>query len=270
MTLGKERVEHRSFLGWVHSLNCKKWVIWIALRTEREIWDIERALWIYDIIVDKEYRRKGLGRKLIARAEEYARTLGRNIGLFVHEHNFPAQQLYESQGYAYRAYPLVIEPKHVRLQKSPDLIVREQEPQDEKRVEMLGLRRFRRLVLFSTDASDADIVKRYEELLRRRFSLGSNQQRFVLESPDEGVVGFVWVGRAKHNKKTAAIYDFAVGEEPPSGAGQMLLSQAVHWAAEKDCSSLYFQLHAEHDIELELCRSMGFELLGCIMEKMID
>lgn len=243
--------------------------LWIAPRTQREIWDIKHNLWIYDITVSKKFRRKGLGRKLIQRGEEYARELDCDIGLLVHEDNLPAQRLYRSEGYRHRAYPLVIEPESGTIGKASDFVIRKQNPSDEERVEELSLGRFRRLVLLSTDASDKEIITRYEELQRRRFSLGSNQQRFVIETPEEAIVGFIWVGRTMHNENKAKIYDFVVDEDASQRAAEMLLSKAVDWAAKNDYSKLYFQLHSKDNIDPEMCQNMGFELLGYIMEKPI-
>ncbi|WP_156761820.1 GNAT family N-acetyltransferase [Microbacterium karelineae] len=56
--------------------------------------------WVWDVVVDAEYRGRGLGREAMQLAEEYARSRGAvTLGLSVFGFNRPARQLYESLGY---------------------------------------------------------------------------------------------------------------------------------------------------------------------------
>ena len=74
-------------------------VIWMA---EREpFWKFnEKHVWVYNIHVAPQNRRKGIACKLLVRAEEWTKQRGLNqIGLHVVDHNAPALRLYESMGY---------------------------------------------------------------------------------------------------------------------------------------------------------------------------
>jgi len=55
---------------------------------------------IHEIVVRRDYKGKGIGRKLIEKAENYLMEKGsRRFGLWVGERNFPAIKFYEKMGY---------------------------------------------------------------------------------------------------------------------------------------------------------------------------
>ena len=55
---------------------------------------------LYDLYVDSDFRKHGLGRMLMARATRYARESGAaRLDLLTAKDNFPGQALYESLGY---------------------------------------------------------------------------------------------------------------------------------------------------------------------------
>jgi ribosomal protein S18 acetylase RimI-like enzyme len=56
--------------------------------------------YLYDIVIDAPYRRRGYGRAAMLALEEYVISLGlRGIALHVFGHNTAARALYESLGY---------------------------------------------------------------------------------------------------------------------------------------------------------------------------
>ncbi|MFB0558266.1 MAG: GNAT family N-acetyltransferase [Candidatus Bathyarchaeia archaeon] len=74
-------------------------LIWLA-RSEPFYVFKEGLVWIYNLHVVPEYRRSGLARQLLAKAEEWTRQQGLNsIGLHVVDFNTAARCLYESSGY---------------------------------------------------------------------------------------------------------------------------------------------------------------------------
>jgi ribosomal protein S18 acetylase RimI-like enzyme len=57
--------------------------------------------WVYNVTVLLPFRGRGLGKRLLHHAEEYARSLGYGaVGLSVATHNVIARTLYESVGFA--------------------------------------------------------------------------------------------------------------------------------------------------------------------------
>lgn len=74
-------------------------LIWLAKREPFYVFE-ERLVWIYNLHVVPEYRRKGVARRLLDEAEKWARLEGlKSIGLHVIDFNEPARRLYESLGY---------------------------------------------------------------------------------------------------------------------------------------------------------------------------
>jgi ribosomal protein S18 acetylase RimI-like enzyme len=67
--------------------------LWLGLRSGSD-W------WIYDIVVDKEFRGTGLGRPTLRAAEKYVRSHGgARLGLNVFGTNAVARHLYDAAGY---------------------------------------------------------------------------------------------------------------------------------------------------------------------------
>lgn len=74
-------------------------LIWLASREPFYVFK-ERLVWICNLHVIPEFRRMGLARQLLAKAEEWTKQQGLNsIGLHAVDFNTAARHLYESSGY---------------------------------------------------------------------------------------------------------------------------------------------------------------------------
>ena len=70
--------------------------VWFALSDS----GVGRSVWIYDIIIHENFRRKGYATRTLELIEDRARVLGaRSVGLHVFGHNHGARTLYEKMGY---------------------------------------------------------------------------------------------------------------------------------------------------------------------------
>jgi RimJ/RimL family protein N-acetyltransferase len=70
--------------------------VWFAIRDT----GVGRSVWIYDIIIHEEFRRKGYASRTLELVEDRARELGaRSVELHVFGHNHGARALYEKVGY---------------------------------------------------------------------------------------------------------------------------------------------------------------------------
>lgn len=70
--------------------------LWVG----RDSSDDPTSWWVWDILIDSEYRGRGYGRDGMKLAEEYARSRGAaTLGLNVFGFNHSARKLYESLGY---------------------------------------------------------------------------------------------------------------------------------------------------------------------------
>jgi ribosomal protein S18 acetylase RimI-like enzyme len=71
-------------------------IVWFALRDS----GVGRSVWIYDIIIHENFRRKGYASRTLELVEERARDLGAmSVELHVFGHNRGARALYEKLGY---------------------------------------------------------------------------------------------------------------------------------------------------------------------------
>jgi ribosomal protein S18 acetylase RimI-like enzyme len=71
-------------------------IVWFAL------WEsgVDRSVWIYDIIIHEDFRRRGYASRTLELVEERARDLGaKSVELHVFGHNRGARALYEKLGY---------------------------------------------------------------------------------------------------------------------------------------------------------------------------
>ena len=71
-------------------------IVWFALRES----GVGRSVWIYDIIIHEDFRRRGYASRTLELVEERARDLGaKSVELHVFGHNRGARALYEKLGY---------------------------------------------------------------------------------------------------------------------------------------------------------------------------
>ena len=78
------------------SMGAEVGTVWFALRDS----SVGRSVWIYDIIIHEDFRRKGYASRTLDLVEERARDLGaKSVELHVFGHNRGAQALYEKLGY---------------------------------------------------------------------------------------------------------------------------------------------------------------------------
>ena len=71
--------------------------VWFALRDS----GVGRSVWIYDIIINESFRRRGYASRTLELVEARAKELGaKSVELHVFGHNQGAQALYEKVGYS--------------------------------------------------------------------------------------------------------------------------------------------------------------------------
>ena len=78
------------------SVGAEVGTVWFALRDS----GVGRSVWIYDIIIHEDFRRRGYASRTLELVEERARDLGaKSVELHVFGHNHGARALYEKLGY---------------------------------------------------------------------------------------------------------------------------------------------------------------------------
>jgi RimJ/RimL family protein N-acetyltransferase len=78
------------------SMGAEVGIVWFALRDS----GVGRSVWIYDIIIHEDFRRRGYASRTLQLVEDRARELGAtSVELHVFGHNHGARALYEKEGY---------------------------------------------------------------------------------------------------------------------------------------------------------------------------
>ena len=86
--------------------------VWFALRDS----GVGRSVWIYDIVINETFRRKGYASLTLELVEHEAEELGaRSVELHVFGHNHGAQALYEKVGYNVTSITMA---KHLHTDKA--------------------------------------------------------------------------------------------------------------------------------------------------------
>jgi len=244
--------------------------IWVAIRDSEDPWDMDRPLWIFDIFVQSEYRRKGLAKQLLQQAEDFAKELGRNIGLFVHAHNTGAIRLYESSGYEVKTTPISwkFEENDKIMNSFPEYRVRQPVKEDNQIIWNMGLTAFERLVRYSTDVSDEIIFKKYQSIQQEYDLQSGKYMRYIISDSRDEIVAFILMGVAYFSEGVSLVYDLAIKEgEKNSDLQKLLLEMFKKWSIDNELSTAYILLHSENDISIDVCKEMEFKILGYFMEK---
>jgi ribosomal protein S18 acetylase RimI-like enzyme len=247
--------------------------VWVALRDSEDAWDLDRPLWIFDINVHSDFRRKGLGRLLLRKTEEFAEQMRRNIGLFVHEQNSAAINLYKSEGYVTKTIPLsvVLDKEDCMSEVPSDFIMKQTSIDDDDLLWSLGIDSFRRLVRFSGDVSDEEVSRKYNEYLHKYDGERNNHAKYAVMTVDGAVIAFLWVGVAYFSDKYGLLYDCAIDESYRiEEVENLIVSAFKKWSCERGLERAYILYHVKSDINREAFTRMGFTIPGFFLEKQIS
>jgi GNAT superfamily N-acetyltransferase len=245
--------------------------LWMGMRNSKDAWDTEIQQWIYDIVVDSNFRGHGLGMKLMQKGEEFASELDLNLGLFVHSTNTPAMVLYEKLGYQIKQVPIsrVFPYDSEDILLGDDFIVRKMKDEEYETIIETEFDQFKKKVEFSDDVN-IDLKKRlHQEYLKKYFNDKEKHQRFVALTKDGKIVGTIWVGSAGFdNKLIAMFHEITIEEHEESNKiGDFLVKSAEKWARENKFSSTYILLHSTDCLEVEFFKENGYKVPGFFMEK---
>ncbi|MFW9918182.1 MAG: GNAT family N-acetyltransferase [Candidatus Thorarchaeota archaeon] len=245
--------------------------LWMGERNSMDHWDFQRPQWIYDIVVDSKFRGNGLGKLLMKQAEQFALEMDQNIGLFVHEDNTSAINLYKTEGYFIKNIPMSM--KIAENLPEPEIegyMIRERIKADNVPIHEIGLKSFNRMVRLSKDITDEQIREKYDEYLEKIEKMERKHSVFVVEGSDGSIAGYIFIGIPEFSEKVGLIYDAAIAPEHENVIiARALISQAASWCSLNGLSILYYLLHVQDDISQQNLQDFGFAIPGFFMEKVL-
>jgi ribosomal protein S18 acetylase RimI-like enzyme len=256
---------HRNYAG----------LVWVSAKAGGELWDFENApAWIYDVRVQPEFRRQGLGRKLLSQAENWAQKEGfSKIGLHVFGHNTIAINLYTSSGYTMKNCYFQKEVTPETILKAPHTwTVREKREQDTQHLFDLGFENFKMLAQAGKDVPERVVYERYERFADHMISSKSAHAVHVAE--DAGtVVGYVsmYISHGDlGDKKYVWLWDLEVDPQVRGQTlGTQLLAHVESWTMDQGLSTVRTGVHARNEVALSLFRSAGYKKTNIFMEKLL-
>ena len=251
-------------------------LVWISISENREPWDFQASpAWIYDLWVEPEYRRQGLGTKLLQQAERWARKAGlAKIGLHVFGSNDAAIRLYRSAGYRIlnRYLQKEITPE-TQISPSPAAFrIRERQPaRDDRHILALGYESYRTLALAGTEVSEQEMRARYAQMASKEKLDQANHTVHVAEDAGGAFAGFAWAYRSKGDlgeKRYVWLQDLQVHPGVRNrGLGGQLLAQVESWTLAQDLDTIRTGVHTHNQVALHLLRSRGYCETNCFMYK---
>ncbi len=181
--------------------------IWLATRGGGIPWDFNtNVCWIYDIRVKPEYRRKGLGKKLLKEGIHWAQSEGfSKIGLHVFGSNSNAYNLYRKMGFevdhCYFQKPLDVKLIHESQGSKINgnyKITQAKFPRDLDIVRKLVQKHFLEVTtLKNRDVSRNSIIDRFEQLMKKIDFTHPKHLVLFVENLEGEKIGYSWSYRSK-------------------------------------------------------------------------
>ncbi|MFX1251809.1 MAG: GNAT family N-acetyltransferase [Promethearchaeota archaeon] len=251
--------------------------LWVSIRKGGELWDFEDSpAWIYDIKVLPEFRRQGLGRKFLLKAEEWAKKEGLpKIALHVFGHNKPAINLYDSFGYIMKSCYFQKELTSKNTVPSPNTnfkIRPGKNQQDKTNFLSLGFENFKAMALTGKKVPEEQIQEKYQKC----WDLGDldkpDRYVFIAETEKGDFAGFVWFYISQGDlgaKKYIWTLDLEVAPAfRGQGLGKQLLAYMEKWTLDQDLDTIRIGgVHSRNKIALHLFKSVGYKESNIFMEK---
>ena len=253
--------------------------IWIAERGYCDPWDFGAApAWIYDLRVEPDFRRRGLGRALLLAACQQAREAGfSRIGLHVFGHNQAAIQLYRASGFStahsYLQKQLDSQPAARPAGDAPYRVQRFTPGDDPGKLTTLWYRNFKAICRAFGTASDGRVLDQFNELSRKTDFNSSDQTTFMAYDPQDRLTGFVRVYRSKGDLGNQS-YTWMWAPEisptfPRKKTLEVLLQQVDAWSWDQELNVIRTGPYPDQDLGAEV-QAQGYAVVNLFMFKNLE
>lgn len=245
--------------------------IWAANRGARdELAILPDLAWVYDIQVLPEFRRRGLGRRLLAQSEEWARQQGySHLGLHVYGNNHGAIRLYETSGFATASCYLrkTLAAKQVPAQP-PNLSLRSAEnAKDIRRYQQLSLEHFSQLTRLVSSISSKQIAANHALYLKNFRFESEKRQILLLEDFNGNVVGGTWFYPSQGDMGSTPYLWVQEAIAPTTELTMLIFAYLEHWAMQNELSNIRTLRMSSENSLLQAMQSSGFALSNLFMRK---
>lgn len=243
--------------------------VWVGVREYNDTWDKtdEIPAWVSDVEVLPEFRGYGLGRRLMIKAEEWAREKSfSRIGLHTDYTLDVARKLYLSLGYKDFAYTL--------RKRTPKSIMESHKnyvpllPPSEESIDSYfswRISRFCQIVGLSNNANQSELESLYPKFKPRPEVLSSDNTTYIIRDNAETLLGLVF-GRV--HEGAAWILDLEVKPDLDWALGvHPLLSQMEKWAIDEQVPDLAIFLNAKRVELIQSLQERGYEFTNFFMDK---
>ncbi len=173
--------------------------IWISNRGSSEPWDFASdPAWIFDIHVDKEFRKRGIGKELIRQAELWAKKTGfEKLGLHVFGHNENAINMYMSTGFCdinYYTQKTIKQVKNDKKGVSGVKIRKITNANDERNIMNLVRLQFQEVALAHQEVQEEELLTKFQSLKKE---IKPEHITYVAEDDKKTFQGFFWAYESK-------------------------------------------------------------------------
>lgn len=243
--------------------------VWVGLRENNDMWDQKDELpaWVFDVEVLPKFRSRGLGRRLMLKAEEWTREMELDrIGLHTDYTLNVARNLYLSLGYKDFAYVL-----RKRVTESGSDFSKNYSPSRPRSEESMSpyfdwrVSRFRRVVGISDDMDLSTIESLYPKFKARPDIMSPSYTTYVVSDAEASLLGVVL---GKMHDGDAWIVDLEVNPSADweSIAGPLLHQMEV-WATGEKAPSIAVFINAKRTELIATLREINYEFTNFYMDK---
>jgi ribosomal protein S18 acetylase RimI-like enzyme len=252
--------------------------IWFSLEDDLKPWEFEKYFWIQNITINKDFRNRGLGTKLMKHAEDWIKMKKfQNIALHVNIESKDAISLYRTLNYTEYRTQLI---KCLNLSSSKGLSTKENYRNKYiRKIETLDELGSLRDVIFESfklklrnQAHEKKLLKVFEVYFNSLKQKNENTSIFKILNKKNEIGGYFIISESEWRYSDSILIN-DIGFIDISYEKQYFpeaCSFIEHWTSEKGISFIQVNLSKNQSNLLKMCKERDFKIIGYFMEKKLD